>query len=886
MIKPPIAKLTIVVVLLVIGIALANTAKANNAPVASTQSIISATFTEENPHTDVVVNTARFGARDADGDLLTFDTAFNDDCGDPEDGCTDPPREKFYTINSADRGTTSTQWATIRFRGGELDYENAPVFDDTHGNGRRAWRYAITAYDGNGGLAEFEFRAYIRDTPEVSNMHGKLEVSPHNQVGSTVTVTSRLGDHEGLNSQTWAWSRSACPTPKRGLGRWSVPNRIGGSNSDSYTYVTADGDRVISAWAQYKTDTNNYKWVCEEANNGYGIIPAPPPENSPPIMAYGPVSYYVEENSPTGVLTGETIAMFDIDQETIRYSIVIPEGTPTAVANQIRSTFRIRSTAPNPSSYDSAQPIEVSFRRRLNYETTRPLSMVGGTSFDIKGCDAENACETTYVEVYVTDIPELSSMSGSPRISGDYAVGSTLTADFSNVRDTEGMEYLHIEWRRGGRCTATKGMGELPEESTSGDGIGYYSIGNGNSVELTAVDADVIVSVWGTYFTETGHKKWVCASGSRSLQAVRVTLRALHSTVPAGEPLRYVLTRTNGGTEHFLVVSLTGRENWVENGQPRENDLGYFTHTIPAGKTQFEFERHFSRVGGTVTLWIRPRSHYQSISANAVVTVKKPNRAPSGEVTISGTPRAGQTLTADVSAIKDDNNKSDTNTDGSVPASSFSYIWWKAPNYGSNKGTYTRISGATRSTYRVRAADVRHNINVRASYTDAGGYANSKESRRVLIAPSAANPYIIATDIQDRSNGELVPPRSTFDLPKGQGFNVVVHMSEEIRFAGLIDAKAPDYGGWNARRPVPTSRNAAGGQRIGQAVRHDALLLRREGRRQRWGRIPRAERGVHGESQARRSRDCPRHQPQLQPDPPGEPACGIWGQPEERSKKP
>ena len=217
-------------------------------------------------------------------------------------------------------------------------------------------------------------------------MSGNVTVSSRVFVGETVTADfSGIGDQEGVNNLSIAWSRAACPDdgvvgrlwPLRSLGRWSVRQRISSANnSESYQLTNSDiSNRVKSVWGQYQTDTDHYKWVCKDIayNDVVQTDPDPDSENAAPKVGYGPGHYYVNENSGSGTLSadsgGQTPRMYDLDQETITYSISVPEDTPSDIARFIRSTFRVRNTAPNPTTDSSAQPISISYNRSFNYET-------------------------------------------------------------------------------------------------------------------------------------------------------------------------------------------------------------------------------------------------------------------------------------------------------------------------------------------------------------------------------------------------------------------------------------------------------------------------------------------------------------------------------------
>ena len=93
--------------------------------------------------------------------------------------------------------------------------------------------------------------------------------------------------------------------------------------------------------------------------------------------------------------------------------------------------------------------------------------------------------------------------------------------------------------------------------------------------------------------------------------------------------------------------------------------------------------------------------HNEMLTSTATAAVTNVNDAPTGNVTISGSATEGSTLTADTSAIDDD--------DG---LGTFSYQWLRGGN---------AIGGATASTYLLTQADVGFAISVRVNYTDDHG---------------------------------------------------------------------------------------------------------------------------------------------------------------------
>ena len=97
-------------------------------------------------------------------------------------------------------------------------------------------------------------------------------------------------------------------------------------------------------------------------------------------------------------------------------------------------------------------------------------------------------------------------------------------------------------------------------------------------------------------------------------------------------------------------------------------------------------------------------------SAATLAVAAKPNTAATGESTISGTPQVGETLTADTSAISDEDGLANV---------SYQYQWLRDD---------ADIAGQTNSTYRLVSADQDKTIKVRVTFRDDADNAESLTS--------------------------------------------------------------------------------------------------------------------------------------------------------------
>ena len=164
---------------------------------------------------------------------------------------------------------------------------------------------------------------------------------------------------------------------------------------------------------------------------------------------------------------------------------------------------------------------------------------------------------------------------------------------------------------------------------------------------------------------------------------------AFSFTVPAG-----AFTDVDAGTTLAYTATLA-------NGSALPSWLSFNAATRTVSGTPLNGDV------GTVSVTVTASDGSLSASETFAITVANSNDAPTGSLTISGTPSEGQTLTA-VSSLTDD--------DG---LGTLAYQW--------NAGG-AAIAGATGITYRLTQTEVGTAITVTAAYTDGRGTAESVTS--------------------------------------------------------------------------------------------------------------------------------------------------------------
>ena len=178
----------------------------------------------------------------------------------------------------------------------------------------------------------------------------------------------------------------------------------------------------------------------------------------------------------------------------------------------------------------------------------------------------------------------------------------------------------------------------------------------------------------------------------------------------------------------YWAVADAGAETVSVSAQA--NDDGATVAYGPAADADAELADHqvAAPTGGEILVEVTVTAADGTVRRYRVVvapTAAGSNTAPTGAPAIIGTPQVGETLTADTSAINDEDGLDDV---------SYSYQWIRSD--GNND---TDIPDATDTTYTLTVDDVGKTIQVRVTFTDD---ANNQESRtsEATVAVAAAEP--------------------------------------------------------------------------------------------------------------------------------------------------
>ena len=430
------------------------------------------------------------------------------------------------------------------------------------------------------------------------------------------------------------------------------------------------------------------------------------------------------------------------------YELLIDRAnTPATGLPTITGTPQVEQTlTAEASAIEDADGLtNVSYR----YQWTAGGSDIDGATGSSYALTSSEQGETIQVRVTFTDDAgndeTLTSASVGPVQAGESAPGAPirLTSRWSVPGDDKG---IRLEWRAppgtvtGYRILRTEAP--VTASFASGDPLPHgctietvVHVDDTGSDATTYIDTDVAEAAYYVYLVKAINSDGV---GPQS-QATSLQYRP-HRWWPSGVPgtppptVNLLSTRVNDGVE------LT----WDAPPVPRPEATGYQILRRQPEQCEFGYRVYVDDTGNTETRWIdtdaEPGTLYEyhvraindvgaggfsssstSIRPATLEAGDQPNSPASGAPTIAGTVQVGETLTADTSGIDDD--------DG-LTGARFFFQWLS--------GEDTEIAGATSATYNPVSADQGKTIQVRVTFTDDAGNAESLTS--TATTPIAARP--------------------------------------------------------------------------------------------------------------------------------------------------
>ena len=294
----------------------------------------------------------------------------------------------------------------------------------------------------------------------------------------------------------------------------------------------------------------------------------------------------------------------------------------------------------------------------------------------------------------------LTMTTGLPTVSGTPRVEQTLSADTSAIQDPDGLTNPTFEYQW------------IAGESDIGGATGP-------AYELTSGERGKTIRVRVTFTDDEGNAESLTSLATAAVEAAANPLTGFTVVEASGRPQTVLGTLGDGDV---LTLDDPGGGSFgirvdVEQGAR----IGSVRLKLAGGRSADQTEHHapYSVYGdggaGALSGRSLPAGSYTLTAAaysgrrlggdllgrlTVSFRVEAANSAPAGLPAITGTPRVGEALSADTSAIDD--------ADG-LTSVSFEYQWTAGG---------TDIAGATGSTYTPTPSDVGKTIRVRVTFTD------------------------------------------------------------------------------------------------------------------------------------------------------------------------
>ena len=588
-------------------------------------------------------------------------------------------------------------WEALR---DETDGDTDTSFTDSEDKGDKQYVYRVWAYNPRG-LSLYSWRGdwvfnggdpggdpepavYIPpspglqqggETPSNTPATGAPAIGGTPQVGETLTAgTAGIADEDGLTKVSYSY-------------QWIAGGSdIDGATNSTYTLSDDDEGKAIRVRVSFIDDAGNQESLTSVATVAVAAAPNREATGQPAISGRPQVGQ---------TLTAGTSGIADEDGlENVTYSYQWIAGG-SDIDGATGSSYTLTSS-------EQGQTVQV----RVTFTD-----------------DADNAESLISVATVAVAAAPNREATGQPAISGRPQVGQTLTADTANIVDQDGLTGVSYsyQWIAGGSDI---------------DGA------TGSSYTLTSSEQGQTVQVRVTFTDDADNAESLTSEATET-----VAVAAKPNSAPTGLPtisgtpqVEQTLTAdTSGIADADGLTNVSYSYQWMAGGSDIAEATGssYLLTTSEQGQTV--------QVRVTFTDDADNAESLTSEATETVAVAAKPNSAPTGLPTISGTPQVEQTLTADTSGIAD--------ADGLTKVS-YSYQWMAG---GSD------IAEATGSNYLLTTSEQGQTVQVRVTFTDDADNAESLTSEATETVAVAAKPNSAPTGLPTISGTPQVEQTLTAD---------------------------------------------------------------------------------------------------------------------------
>ena len=341
-----------------------------------------------------------------------------------------------------------------------------------------------------------------------------------------------------------------------------------------------------------------------------------------------------------------------------------------------------------------------------------------------------------------------------------------LTADVSGIADADGLAKVSYSYQW---------------ISNDGNSDTEITDATGSSYTLVAADEGKTIKVKVSFTDDAGNPEAVTSAATAEVAAKPAT--PARPTVDSVSHNAVTISWTDPGDPSITGYQVLRRNPAIHDSgvfEVIEDDTGnadtsYEDRTV-APETTYRY-RVKARNAHGLSEWSQPAARFTTPADPT-----PPNTAPTGLPTIAGTPRVGETLTADTSGISDSNGLTNVQ---------YSYQW--ISNDGSSDSD---ITNATGSTYTLVDDDEGKTIKVKVTFTDDA--ENDETLTSAATSSVAARPNSEATGAPTISGTAQVGETLTADtsgIADADGLTNVSYSYQWISNDGSSDTNITDATG-------------------------------------------------------------------------------------------
>ena len=572
----------------------------------------------------------------------------------------------------------------------------------------------VASYTDDQGTFESVTSAPTAAVTNVNNLPtGSVTISGTPTEDQTLTVSNTLADEDGIGSVSYQWQRNGVD--------------IGGATGSNYVLGDADVGATITVVASY-TDLHGTAESVTSAPTAAVVN-----VNDAPVA--NDDSTTTNEDTPVTVnVVGNDS---DVEGDTLVVSAVTQgvNGTVTFAGGSVTYTPNANFNGSDSFTYTSSDGNGGAAIATVNVTVT-PVNDAPVANNDSAATD-EDTPVTVNVVANDSDVEGdtlvVSAVTQGANGTVTFAGGSVTYTPNGNFNGSDSFTYT-VSDGNGGTATATVNMtvNAVNDGPVAADDSATTNEDTSITVNVVSNDSDVDGDTLVVSAVTQG------VNGTVSFAGGSVTYTP-SGNFNGSDSFTYTMSDGNGGTATGTVnvtVNLVNDAPVANNDSATTNEETPVTVNVLSNDIDVEGDSlvvsavtqgtngTVTFAGGSVTY--TPTANFNgsdsftytvsdgnggTASATVSVTVNPVNDAPTGAVTITGTPTEDQMLTADVPGISD--------ADG---VGAFTYQWLR---------NGTAITGAANSTYTLGDADVGTVITVVVRYTDGQGTHESLTSAGV-----------------------------------------------------------------------------------------------------------------------------------------------------------